>query len=129
MTKAELEQLRFLKSEIRLLEEEIYTMKLPMTIDSVTGSDSEFPYTKHKITIRGIDTSKLEKMNMRLVKKVAELVKEMDKLNTYIDSIVDSEIRQIMIMRYRNGCTWRQIGFKLGYDQSTVRKKHDIFIK
>lgn len=43
----------------------------------------------------------------------------MDRLNAYIDAIEDSEMRQIMKLRYLNGLSWQQVDFSIGkHDES-----------
>lgn len=127
LTRKELEQLKFLKNEVRLLEQECMTAKTPMIADTVVGCTPS-RIDKHVITIRGIDYAKIDRINRRLDRKIAELQDEMDRLNDYIDSIPDSEMRQIIQLRYRNGLGWQQIAHELGYDRTTVAKKHNTFL-
>ena len=56
---------------------------------------------------------------------------ELRRLNRYIESIDDSELRQIFSLRYINGMTWQQIAFSMGTagDGSTEKKKHYRFLK
>ena len=129
LIKNELEQLKYLKKEIKLLNEELHSMNKPMISDKVTGSSSEFPYTKRGFMIEGIDVTKLDRMRRKLERKTEELMEEMDKLNDYIDTIEDSEMRQIMMLIYRNGLTWEEIGEMMGYHRTAIQKKHDAFLR
>ena len=128
MTRKELEQLKFLKKEVELLEREYMTAKTPMVADTVVGC-TPYRIDKHVITIRGVDFAKIARAEKRLERKIAELMDEMDRLNDYIDTIPDSLTRQIMQLRYRNGLSWGQIGAELGYDRTTVAKKHNVFLE
>jgi hypothetical protein len=126
----ELQQLRYLKNELRLLEREYHDAQSSTIVDCVTGSRQQIPFDKHVITIRGVDTVRLTRIRRRLDRKIQELLDEMDRLNDYIDSIEDSEMRQIMQLRYRNGLSWQEIAFQIGeHDESYPRKKHNRFLK
>lgn len=62
--------------------------------------------------------------------KVKQSVIEYNRLNRYIASVEDSEIRQILSLYYINGMAWREIAQYLGYqDESAPRKKHNRFLK
>ena len=47
----------------------------------------------------------------------------------YIYSIDDSRIRQVLIYRYIDGLSWKDIGERMNYGTSTIRLIHDSFIK
>ncbi len=130
MTRVELEQLRKLPNEIRILEKELEAIKPQIVTDSVVGSSPHFPYTKHVMKIIGIDMEKIERMRGRIERKIEKLTREVDRLNDYIEAIEDSEIRQIMILRYRMDCHWYTVAKEMGRagDGSTERKKHDRYI-
>ena len=54
---------------------------------------------------------------------------ELSRLNRFINSIEDSEMRTILSLRYISGRTWQQIAFSVNhYDESYVRRKHNSFI-
>ena len=131
MTKQELEQLRYLKTEIKVLQHELieYRGNAPMATDSVTGSSPHFPYGKRIWKITGVDQAKLDRMGRRLQRKIDELMDEMDRLNDYIDTIPDSEMRTIMQLRYRNECTLEEIGEELGYHKTSIQKKLAVFLE
>lgn len=133
LTKEELSKLIKITEEIHQLEKEIKNIEPEYSKDSVTGSSLHFPYTKHNIVIEGYDYSSYEnnirKIRNRLNKKLIELAEEKDKLTEFIYSVEDSELRQILMYRYMNGLTWREIGEKMNYGTSTIRLKHDSFIK
>ena len=55
---------------------------------------------------------------------------ELNKLNRYIASVPDSEMRQILSLRYISGLTWQQVACGLGEtDESYPRRKHNAFLK
>lgn len=133
MTKEELFKLTKIKSEIEQLKTQIDNIEPEHSIDMVTGSSIEFPYTKHSIKLEGYDyityESKVNRIRNRLSKKLIELTDEKDKLTEYIYNLKDSDLRQIFIYRYIDGLIWNEIGKKMNYSFETVKKKHNEFIK
>lgn len=133
MNKEELLRYRNILKEIELLQEQFIKIKPEMTMDSVKGSTSEFPYTECNFKIEGIDeetyNSKISRLEKKIAKKMHELIEEKDKLLSYIYGVEDSCLRQIMIYRYIDGLTWNDIGEKMNYASITVRLKHDEYLK
>lgn len=139
MNKKQLSQLRHLNKEIELLKKQINDVELSIvpqyTIDSVKGSDPEFPYTEHSIKISGLDLNgyhrKVNRLKKKLQIRLEELMKQVDELNEYIASIDDSEIRQILTLRYMNGLTWEQVAAHVGGGNTadSVRKICSRFLE
>lgn len=133
MTKEELLSLKNIKAEIEMLENQLNHIEPEFVIDSVKGSSAHYPYTQHTVKIEGIDSieydNKVKRIRLRLSKKHKELLDEKDKLTEYICGIGDSEIRQIFMYRYIDCLTWPEIAKKMNYGSSTIRLKHDTFIK
>lgn len=55
MTKEKLKRYRRLLSELELLKRQLEKLEPEFVSDSVNGSDSEFPYTNHKMHVEGYD--------------------------------------------------------------------------
>lgn len=131
----DLNQLRDLNREIEMIKEQIHSLEPRITTDKVKGSYLEFPYTLHEIKISGVDTQeydqKLRRMRRKLQLRLGELIDLVEEMNKYLEGIQDSEMRQILSLRYINGLTWQQIAAHIGSagDGSTERKKHDRFLK
>ncbi len=127
MTKKELEQYRSVVAEIRETEERI---KENTVTDTVSGSDAEFPYTKHSMSVAGLE--KNEYSNMLLARR-NKLQRQRRKVERYVDGIEDSLTRRIFRMRYIEGevrPSWQWIAFKVGGGNSAdgTRKRHDRFL-
>lgn len=133
MTKEKLKRYRFLLSELDLLKRQLEKLEPEYVLDSVNGSDSEFPYTNHKMHIEGYDLEsyrkKVERLKRRINYKMNELIGEKECLVESIYKIENSEIRQIFIYRYIDGLMWKEIAGKMNYGTSTIRLKHDNFIR
>lgn len=133
MDKENFKRYRKLLSEVELLKRQLEKTEPEYVEDSVKGSSAHFPYTQHKVYIEGYDLEsykrKVSRLNRRIIKKMNELVEEKDNLIEFIYNIEDSEIRQIFIYRYLDGLTWKDIGDKMFFGTSTIRMKHDNFVK
>ncbi len=129
MTAKKLHQYRALCREIVDLEKKIEkeARKDQMASDVVSGSDSEYPYTRRHFTITGKEsnqTGQLRRMQDKCHKERNEIV-------AYIDAIENSTMRQIFRYRHIEGLSWRAVAFRLGgYDtEDGVRKKHDRYLR
>ena len=133
MTKEKLKRYRRLLSELELLKRQLEKLEPEFISDSVSGSDSEFPYTNHKMHVEGYDLNsykrKVSRLNKRIINKMNELVEEKESLIECIYNLEDSEVRQIFIYKYLDGLTWKEIAAKMNYGTSTVRLKHDNLIR
>ena len=73
---------------------------------------------------------KLKRLERKLKLRLDELMDLVDEINEYISNQEDSEIRQILSLRYINGLTWNQVAKHLGYaDESVPRKRCNRFLK
>lgn len=74
--------------------------------------------------------NKLSRLQRKFNRRVEELIDLVEEINDYIGEIKDSEIRQIITLKYINNLTWEQVALSLGYaDESVPRKKISIFLK
>lgn len=133
MTKEKLKRYRLLLSELELLKRQLEKLEPEYVLDSVNGSDSEFPYTNHKMHIEGYDLEsyrkKVARLKRRINSKMNQLIEEKDNLIEFIFNIENSEIRQIFIYKYIDGMTWEEIAEKTGYGKTTIRDKHRYYLK
>ena len=135
MTKQQLRQFRFLKNEIKILQEQIDNLKVGIVADVVEGSESEFPFTKRRFVITGIDCKEYERKSKRLQRmlqrRIDDLMDLLEEITEYIESIDDSLLRQIIYLRHVNGLTWDQVAASIGGGNTgeSVRKMHDRFLE
>lgn len=139
MIKRELTEINDLKKEINLLRQKLqelsYGDKESIVADKVKGSMAHFPYIPRTFTIIGREEMSEEcieqrnQMALKIREKTQALMEKVNSAFKYIDSIQDSNIRQIFTYKYIDGLTWEQTGECMSYSWETVRKKHDKFIK
>ena len=114
MDKEQLKQIGKLKTEITTLKKQIEGIGDILLMDKVKGSSCHFPYTERSFTIVGVDTSKADRLQRKLNRKIDSLIDLIDEINGYIDNIPDSLTRQIISLRYINNLTWEQVAESIG---------------
>lgn len=150
MTTKDLEQLNSLCKEILYLEQRLEHLNLALLMSSgdaeyctVKGSSPNFPYILHSITVcspggkskKSAIHEDIVKVRTKIREKNHELVKEYERLNTWILNLDNSEIRHLLSLRYIDGYTWQQIAFiinkELGtaHDESYPRQKCGNYLK
>lgn len=139
MTMKDLEQLRGLKGYIETLEDEIRELSMEhMTTDTVTGSMTEYPYTKHSIVIGGLDKTAGD--DRRLKEKLLALYQAKEKAHEryleafdFVEQIQDPLVKQVIILKYMSGAkkTWQQVANILGccYSGDYLRKTVERALK
>lgn len=128
MTKEELKQYRSIVAELNEVNDRINSNTVYGT---VTGSDAEFPYVKHCISVSGVEPTQKNENDIILRQR---LEWQKNKIELFVAGISDSETRRIFRYRYIDGTvmpSWQWIAFKIGVsgDGSTERKKHDRYLK
>jgi hypothetical protein len=146
--KTELSQFSSLQSEIKILEDQLQSLKWQrddvngkIKTDSVKGSTPNFPYILHNITVKGLSDEELGQkygisesisaVRKQLTERRLACIKEYKRLNDFITSIEDSQMRQILTLRYVYGNEWKDVAAKIGGNNTEdgVRKSHDRFLE
>ena len=129
MTRNQLVEYCDLKKEIEDLEKRID--RIHKTSEMV--SDTVQNGYKHRAVIYGIDLKRKRKLNMyenKLQEFYGKLFEEQNQIEDYIETIPQSNIRQIFRYRYIDGFNWLQIMHLMKYkSESTARMKHDRFLE
>ncbi len=129
MTKKELSQLYYLKKEIK--EQQRRLKELETLATSCTAKVTGLPNgngVSDKIANYATEIADLKSLLDLNLKKCFY---ELNRLDRFISSVKDSEIRTILTLRYSQGLSWQQIAQSMGVlgDGSTERKKHNRFLK
>ncbi|MEG1256885.1 RNA polymerase subunit sigma-24 [Clostridium sp.] len=118
MDKEQLKQIRYIKSEIYLIENQIDNIEPTMVTDKVTGSSSHFPYVQRSFTLEGIDTEDCERrarrLQRKLIKRKEKLLQLQEEANEFISNVEDSLVRQAITLKYIDGMSWENIARKMG---------------
>lgn len=99
--------------------------------DTVRGSDNEFPYTAHMISVSGVTPTQ---NNGRLLQRLRKLQRQKEDIECFVDGIEDSIIRRIFEYRHLEGSyrlSWQQVAVKIGGGNTAdgVRMVHDRYLR
>ena len=110
--KLKMEQKR-LNDRIEDLLAESDEIKKRVTVDSVTASDHDYPYTQHTITMQDMNDE------------------EMSVIRQAVDDIDDEYMRSIITYRFIKGMSWRQVAFRMGggNTESAVKMAYKRFVE
>ena len=113
-----LEQYRALRVEVRNLEQRISDMQTQevSSCDIVKMSSPEFPFTEHSSKVIGhaIDKTTLQKVVGIYKDRIEKAMAMMLEVETFISSVEDSEMRELLRLRYIEGLPWWEIPMRLG---------------
>ena len=117
----QLKQLRYLKDEVDLLSQRIARLEWRIERNSQSrrrGRSSE-AFGARLIALR-----------KRLVFRRNCCMALLEALCAFIDQIGDSRMRQIMVGRYVDGMTWKEVAARIGErDEQFPRRLHNRFLK
>lgn len=128
MTIRELRQYRSIRIELERLEREKKSRELS---DTVIGSDRDFPYTQHKMSVSGLDS---DGDNMRLLERIHNLKQQKKEIEDFVYGIEDSLTRQIFELMYIKGrykATWNSVAAEMNFSNTpgNLSKIHSEYMK
>lgn len=122
MSEKELSQYYWLKMEIKSLEEKIdefgYGVGAIKVKDNVGQSNP---------TLSSIQEKRALLLDQLIEARLSALENYL-KIESYIESVKEAEIRQIMRFRFLDLKNWNEIAEELHYDRTTVAKKVRAYI-
>lgn len=129
MTKKELSQLYYLKKEIK--EQQRRLSELEALATNCTAKITGMPHGTGINDKIGNYATEIADLKSLLDLNLKKCFYELNRLDRYIQSVEDSEMRTILTLRYSQGLSWQQIAQNIGVlgDGSTERKKHNRFLK
>lgn len=126
MTKGELEQYRSIVAEIDEIRDRLNDNTVHGT---VTGSECEFPYVQHSISVDGVTSTERNQRDIRLYNRL-EVQKQ--EIENFVNDIPDSMTRRIFHYRYIHGTvrpSWQWVAFQIGeHDEQYPRRIHNKFL-
>jgi hypothetical protein len=128
MNKKELSQLYWLNREIE--EQQRRLDELECLATSCTSRVTGMPRSPGVVDKLAMYAAEIADLRGLIDCNLKKCFYELNRLNRYINSVEDSQIRMILSLRYINGLTWQQIAFSIGeYDEQYPRRKHNTFLK
>ena len=128
MTKKELSQLYYLNREIEEIQRRIIELETLAT--GCTSRITGMPMGSDVNDKVGTYVAELADLKCLLDLNLKKCFYELNRLNRFINSIEDSQMRMIISLRYINGLPWEQVAASISYMLSgdSVRKAHDRFL-
>lgn len=135
MTEIELRQYASIKKEIADLEKRIekeYSKEIAVVAGKVKGSLACFPYTEVRTSVLLDDPTELaarDKLIAIREKKKKELIDKALEIETFINSIEDSELRMIFKYRFIDGMKQVEVAKLVSLDRSRVSRKISDYLQ
>ena len=129
LTKKELSQLYYLNREIEQLQARLTELESLAT--SCTANITGMPRANGISDKIGKYAAEIADLKSLLDLNLKKCFYELNRLNRYIQSVDDSEMRMILSLRYVNGLCWEQVAASISVYASgdSVRKAHDRFLR
>ena len=128
MTKHELSQLYYLNRKIVDLKRRIEELEALAT--SCAGQITGMPRASGITDMLANYTVEIADLRALLELNLQKCFYELNRLNRYIESVDDGQMRMILTLRHVNGLSWQQVAESVGegYSADTIRKAHDRFL-
>lgn len=128
MTKKELSQLYWLNREIE--EQQRRLQELECMATSCTSRITGMPHSSNMVDKLSRYVAEIADLRGLIDLNIKRCFYELNRLNRFINSIEDSQMRMILSLRYINGLPWNQIAASIGGNtEDSVRKAHDRYLK
>lgn len=128
MTKKELSQLYYLKREIREQQKRLEELETAAT--SCTAKITGMPHGTGINDKIGKYAAQIADLKGLLDLNLKKCFYELNRINRFIESVQDSEMRMILTLRYMQNLSWSRVAKTMNYqDESVPRKRHDRFLK
>ena len=129
MTARELKNLYYLKKEIK--EQQRRLAELEAAATNCSSKITGLPSGEGISDKVGKYAAKIADLKTLLEQNLERNLCELNRLEKFIKSLENSEMRTILTLRYSQGFSWKQIAESMGNlgDGSTERKKHNRFLK
>ena len=128
MNKRELSQLYYLNREIE--EQQRRLQELEALATSCTSHITGMPKAQGVVDRLAGYVAEIADLRSLIDLNIKKCFFELNRLNRYINTIDDSQMRLILSLRYINGLSWQQIAFSIGeYDEQYPRRKHNAFLR
>jgi hypothetical protein len=129
MTKQELSQLYYLNREIVQLQTRL--LELECLATSCTAHITGMPHASGISDKIGEYAAEIADLKGILDLNLKKCFYELNRINRYIQSIDDSEMRMILSLRYINGLCWEQVAASISSyaTEDSIRMKHNRYLR
>lgn len=128
MTLQRLNQYRAIKREIPDLKKRIKKQKQQIgAFSSVMGSSPEPPYTLHSIPVDSASFADMSETLAIMQKRLRRITRQRKEIESYIDGIEDSQLRQIFQLRFVDGLPWENVTIEIGGGNAEKSVKQRVY--
>lgn len=127
MTLERLNQYRYLVSETKLLEKRLAALHSTRLVDAVQASSTGPDYTLREVSVFS-DTAR-DQLERRYRRRLHRVQVERNTLESYIEQIGDSYLRQIITLRFVDGFSWQRVADSMGGSEDSVRMACQRFLQ
>nr|DAN00936.1 MAG TPA: Protein of unknown function (DUF722) [Caudoviricetes sp.] len=128
MTKKELSQLYYLKKEIK--EQQRRLAELEAVAINCSTEITGLPTGKGISDKIGNYAAQIADLKALLDLNLKKCFYELNRIDRFIQSVEDSQIRIILTLRYIQGLSWQKIAYAIGeHDEQYPRRKHNTFLR
>lgn len=127
MTEKELNEIHYIIIELKRLQKEKEELESKSIVkgQEITGMPGG-SVTSDKVADYAVELAEIKELIDLQIKRLY-IVRT--KIERYIETIEDAEIRLIIRLRAINNMRWEDIGAELGMERTTVSKKYRNFLK
>lgn len=135
MDKHYLMEYQKLKREQALLLRRIEALQakdVPIVAGKVKASSREFPYTEYRVSVQmeePVRADQIIRMKQIYEERQKKVEQQMLEIETFIDEIDDTEIRQIFELRFIEGQKQEQIAKVMHLERSSVSRKISAYFQ
>lgn len=135
MDKHRLMEYQKLKREQALLLRRITALQakdVPIVTGKVKASSRDFPYTEHRVSVQmhePVEADRIIRMKQIYEARQKKVEQQMLEIETFIDGIDDTEIRQIFELRFIEGQKQEQIAKVMHLERSSVSRKISAYFQ
>lgn len=128
MTKKELSQLYYLNREIEVQQRRL--KELEDLASNCTIQITGMPRRTDRVDRVGKYAAEIADLKVLLDLSLKKCFIELHRLNDFIESVPDSEMRIILSLRYVNRLSWEEVARSISpyASEDSVRKAHDRFL-
>ena len=128
MTKKELSQLYYLKKEIK--EQQRRLAELEAVAINCSTKITGLPTGKGISDKIGNYAAQIADLKALLDLNLKKCFYDLNRIDRFIQSVEDSQIRIILTLRYIQGLSWQKIAYAIGeHDEQYPRRKHNTFLR
>ena len=128
MSMQELKGLYYLKKEIK--EQQRRLDELETAATACTAKITGLPSGRGISDKIGNYAAQIADLKGLLDLNLKKCFYELNRLERFIQSVEDSQMRTILTLRYIKGLSWQRIAYAIGeYDEQYPRRKHNSFLK